>query len=94
MDAKDPTAIVALLPLFHEKALSAAMLKHGIHIIKDTTAYLHPGQIPGLGCDCPLFGICKQIQWRWPDIFSEDKFHCLVWWSTHSIKCFPVLDLQ
>ena len=36
--------------------------------------YLHPGQCPVITMDQPLYGIAKQIQWTWPDIFGEDKF--------------------
>ena len=36
--------------------------------------YLHPGQCPVITMDQPLYGIAKQIQWTWLDIFGEDKF--------------------
>lgn len=70
----DPPAITALLPLFMEKADSPAMVKHGMSIVKDTTAFLNPGQIPVLACDCPIFAMCKYTQWKYPMTLGEDKF--------------------
>ena len=49
------------------------MLKHGMNIVKKLTDYLNPGQIPVLACDCPLFAICKGIQWKWPLTNGEDR---------------------
>ena len=33
----------ALLPLFHEKADSPAMIKHGMDIVQNVTSFLNPG---------------------------------------------------
>lgn len=67
-------ATTALLPLFREKADSAAMVKHGMDIIKETTQYLNGNQVPVMACDCPIFAVGKQIQWNFPDTLGEDKF--------------------
>ena len=40
----NPPAIIALLPLFLEKADSPAMVKHGMNILKMITTVLNPGQ--------------------------------------------------
>ena len=66
-------AIIALLPLFLEKADTPAMVKHGMSLAQAITAYLNPDQIPVLACDQPIFAQCKYIQWKWPGIYGENK---------------------
>lgn len=72
-DTENQPARTALLPLFHEKADSPAMIKHAMNILKSITQYLNPGQIPVLACDCPIFANSKYIQWKWPANYGEDK---------------------
>ena len=67
-------ATTALLPLFHEKADSPAMIKHAMDILQNVTSFLNPGQIPVMACDCPIFAKAKYIQWTWPATHGEDKF--------------------
>ena len=67
-------AITALLPLFDEKADTPAMVKHGIEIIKKTTHFINPLQVPVMACDCPIFAVAKEIQWRFPEVLGENKF--------------------
>src|SRR6218665_873866 len=50
------------------------MIKHGMDVIKAITHFLNPGQIPVMGCDCPIFAKAKFIQWTWPDTHGENKF--------------------
>ena len=50
------------------------MIKHGMVVIKLTTEFLNPGQIPVMACDCPIFAKAKYIQWTWPAEYGEDKF--------------------
>jgi hypothetical protein len=66
--------ISVLLPLFHEAAHSLSMIKHAMGIVKDTTFYLNPSQIPVITADQPLFALAKQVQWTFPDDLGEDKF--------------------
>ena len=68
-----PTSITGLLPLFMEKADTPAMVKHGLDILIKITKYLNPEQLSIMACDCPIFAQCKLIQWRWPDLYGEDK---------------------
>ena len=67
-------ATTALLPLFHEKADSPAMIKHAMDILQNVTSFLNPGQIPVMACDCPIFAKAKYIQWTWPATHGEDRF--------------------
>ena len=66
--------IEALLPLFHEKAATSGMIRHGMKMVKGTTEHLNPHQIPVLVMDQPLYDLAKETQWTYPDIFGEDKF--------------------
>ena len=73
LPVQDPCSIIALLPLFLQKADSPAMVKHGLDVLKCITEFLNVGQIPVLACDCPIFAICKKIQWCLPHTHGEDK---------------------
>ena len=64
----------ALLPLFLESAHTVAMIKHSFCVIKSAVEHLNPGQIPVITFDQPLYALAKQIQWKWPDDYGEDKF--------------------
>ena len=61
-----------LLSLFREHAHSAAMVKHGMDIIKQITNHVNAGQTPVLTVDQPLYA--KKIQWAWPDVYGERQF--------------------
>ena len=73
-EQKHPVSSVSLLPLFYENAHSAAMMLHGMHIVRDAIQHLNPGQTPFLAGDQPLYAIMKQCQWTWPDDVGEDKY--------------------
>ena len=45
-----------------------------MNIVKETTEFLNPGQIPVICMDQPLFALANQIQWANPHVFGEDKF--------------------
>ena len=66
--------IEALLPLFHEKAATPEMIRHGMELVKKTTEHINPHQAPVLVVDQPLYGLAKKMKWTFPDIFGEDKF--------------------
>ena len=68
-----PPAIISLLPLFMEKADSPAMIKHGMDILMSATQFLNPGQMSILACDCPIYAQCKYLQWRFPELYGEEK---------------------
>uniref|UniRef100_A0A1X7TUM9 Uncharacterized protein n=1 Tax=Amphimedon queenslandica TaxID=400682 RepID=A0A1X7TUM9_AMPQE len=65
-------ALNQLLPLFYEKAATAAMIKHGMDVIRKTMEYLNPGQTPIVTFDAPLFALAKQIQWNWPQTYGQN----------------------
>ena len=73
-DPKQPVITpTSLLPLFQESAHTAAMIRHSIDVVRNAVQHLNPGQTPVLSCDQPLFTLAKQIQWKWPDTYGEDK---------------------
>ena len=86
-------AIIALLPLFLEKA----MVKHGMSLAQAITAYLNPVKISVLACDQPIFTQCKYIQWKWPGIYGENKMIIMLgglhvekalWYSAGDLPAF------
>jgi len=42
-------------------------------VIKKAVEHLNAGQTPVLTFDQPLFALAKQIQWKWPEKYGEDK---------------------
>jgi hypothetical protein len=64
----------ALLPLFLESAHTVAMIKHSMDVIWNAVEHLNPGQTPVIAFDQPLYALAKQIQWKWPEKYGEDKF--------------------
>ena len=69
-----PVCSMALLPLFTEKAQSASMILHVMNLIRQAVQRLNPQQIPVITADMPLYAICKQIQWQWPQTHGEEKY--------------------
>ncbi len=69
-----PKCISALLPLFHEQAHTVAMIRHSMTLMEQDIQHLNPGQIPVFTVDQPLYALAKQTQWRWPDLYGEDRF--------------------
>ena len=65
--------ISQLMPVFYEKAATAAMVKHGMTVQQKATQFQNPGQIPVTAFDAPLFALAKLVQWKWPDTHGEDK---------------------
>ena len=65
-------ALTAMLSLFIEKCDTPAMIIHGMNVIKSFTEYLHPGQVPVMACDCPVFAKATFVQWTWPSSHGEN----------------------
>ena len=62
-----------MMPLWRDQAHSVATIKHAMAKVRDTVAFLNPGQTPVIAADQPLYTLGKQIQWQWPE-YGEDKF--------------------
>ena len=70
----DPVTPSFLLPLFPDVAHSAAMIYHAMNVVKAVVAHLHPGQVPVIVADQPLYSLAKKIQWNFPATHGEDKY--------------------
>ena len=68
-----PTCSTVLLPLFQESAHTVAMIKHSLDVISKSVEHLNPGQGPVVTFDQPLYALAKQIQFKWPEKYGEDK---------------------
>ena len=80
-DPKQPVITpTSLLPLFQESVHTVAMIRHSIDVVRNAVQHLNPGQTPVLTCDQPLFTLAKQIQWKWPDTYREDKLVVMFGW--------------
>ena len=67
-------AVSGLLPLFHEKAATTPMVKHGMDVLRQVTDYVNPGQLPVIILDQPLYTIAKYVQWKWPATHGEKVY--------------------
>ena len=43
-------------------------------MIKSAVDHLNPGQTPVITFDQPLYALAKQVQWKWPGEYGEDKY--------------------
>ena len=77
------TTLTQLMPLFYDKAASAAMVKHGMAVQRKAIQYLNPGQIPVTVFDAPLFTISKLVMWKWPETHGERK-HVVMMGGLHT----------
>jgi len=50
------------------------MIKNSLYVIRSAVNHLNTGQIPVVTFDPPLYALAKQIQWKWPADFGEDKY--------------------
>ncbi len=62
---------IGLLPLFQESAHTSSMIYHAMKICLQITNYLNEGQTAVVACDEPLFALCKELQWMYPDLFHK-----------------------
>jgi len=67
-------ALIKLLPLFYEKAATATIIKHGMHVFKKATHFLNPGQVFVIALDAPLYALAKLVQWNYPLTHGEKEF--------------------
>ena len=66
--------LTQLLPIFYEKAATAAMIKHGMNMLRQATQLLNPDQTPIIALDAPLYALAKFTQWKWPQTHGESQF--------------------
>ena len=49
------------------------MIRHSMDVVKNAVEHVSPGQTPVVTLDQSLFALAKQIQWKWPEKYGEDK---------------------
>ena len=62
------------MPLLLENSHAAALLNRVVNLVKEALEHLNPNYTPVLTMDQPLPAIAKEIQWLWPDSFSNNKY--------------------
>ena len=67
-----------MLPLLDASSLNAGTIKHTMNTIQEVTSFLNPGQISVMAADQPIYLICKEIQWAYPEEYGPDKFFLLM----------------
>ena len=78
--------INAVLPIIPKPVHRLYTQYYCMEIIKQTIAYLNPGQIPVDLCDQPVFVLAKEIQWRYLQKLSSRSCFCLFGWL-HFEQC-------
>ena len=64
----------ALLPLFREPSKSAAMVKHGMDLIKKAIDFLSKGKNLVIAYDQLLFASAKLLQWNCKEYYQGKSF--------------------
>ena len=82
--------ISVILPLIDSHVHTLDTQYHCMEIAKKTTQLLNPLQITCGGCDQPVFKITKDLQWRFPELFGQDKYFC-IFGSLHIEKSILIL---
>jgi len=62
-----------LLPLLNDEIATPAMVRHMMDIIVIATATLNGNQAPVITCDQPVYAIGKQLRWKFPEKYGEDR---------------------
>ena len=57
-------SLASLLLLLRDQAHSVVTVKYDMCKIKETVAFLNPGQTPVIIADQPLYALAMQIQWH------------------------------
>ena len=66
------------MPLLLENAHAIALLSRVMNLVKEAVEHLNPDQTPVLTMDQPLSAIAKEIQWLWPDSFSNNNYVIMI----------------
>ena len=69
-----PVFNIGLMLLLLENAHATALLSRVMNLVKEAVEHLNPNQTPVLTMDQPFSAIAKEIQWLWPDLFSNNKY--------------------
>ena len=78
------------MPLLLENAHAAALLSRVMNLVKEAVEHLNPNQTPVLTMDQPFSAIAKEIQWLWPDSFSNNKYVVMIEMAGRVVEWFWV----
>ena len=74
-------SITALLPLFRDQSHYVATIKHVMDKVRDTVAFLNPGQTPVICADQPLYALVRVVDGQvyslmhvWPHLVLQSLF--------------------
>ena len=66
------------MPLLLENSHATALLNRVVNLVKESLEHLNTNWTPVLTMDQPLTAIAKEIQWLWPDSFSNNKYVIMI----------------
>ena len=66
------------MPLLLENAHATALLSRVVDLVKEAVEHLIPNQTTVLTMDQPVSAVAKEIQWLWPDSFSNNKYVIMI----------------
>ena len=61
-----------------------------MNLVKGGVEHLNPNQTPVLRMDQPLSAVAKEIQWLWPDSFSNNKYVVMIEMAGRVVEWFWV----
>ena len=82
--------INAVFPSFQNQFIHCPPNTLAWEIIKQTIAYLNPGQSPVDVCDQPVFALKKESQWRYSEKFGSGPYLCL-FGGLHFEQCMLII---
>ena len=66
-----PPGINAIMPMIREPVHTLQMQYHCMQITKTTIEAVNPGQTPVDVSDQPVYALIKEVQWRYPELFTN-----------------------
>ena len=83
--------INAVLPIVPKPVHTLSIQCHCTEIIKQTIAFLNPGQNSVDVCDQSVFALAKEIQWKHPEKFGSGLYFCL-FGGLHFEQCMLTIN--
>ena len=78
--------ITSILPLIDKPVHILKSQHHCMSIIADTIKKINPDQITIDTCDQPVFALTKEVQWRYPEKFSNDLYFSIMGGLARSVE--------
>ena len=81
---------IGLIPVLLEISHATALLNRVVNLVKEAVEHLDPNQTPVLTMGHPFSAIAKEIQWQWPDSFSNNKYVIMIEMARRVVQWFLV----